>query len=88
MRFSTIFLAATVVAGNSPAIAETEWETIFRKGQWSVDINYDTEDNSYWCTADTQSGDQALTLSLWDDGSFGVFVFDDNWALRSGNRTD
>ena len=71
-----------MIASATPTIAETEWETIFRKGQWSVDINYDTDDGSYWCTADTQSGDQVLSFSVWEDGAFGVFVFDDNWTLR------
>ena len=80
MKFLLVVLVMVTCTG---AIAETESTAIFRKGSWSVDFNYDPEDGSVWCSADTQRGEQALTFGLWDSGLLGIFVFDSNWDLRS-----
>jgi len=66
---------------SSAALAATEYQRLFSKGKWSVDLNYPKSGEYTWCSADTYSSSQAFSLNAWDDQTFSISVFDDNWNL-------
>lgn len=76
------FLTLILVSiSSSGAMAATEYQRLFSKGKWSVDLNYPTSGEYLWCSADTYSSSQAFSLNAWSDQTFSISVFDDNWNL-------
>ncbi|WP_298904790.1 hypothetical protein [uncultured Aliiroseovarius sp.] len=69
-----------------PTIAHADrYETtnLFRHKAWSVTLTHDQLDNDFWCNAETTNRrNQLLSISAFDSGNLGLFIFDDRWSLR------
>lgn len=69
-----------------PSIAHADrYETtnLFRHKAWSVEITHDQLDDDFWCNAETKNRNgQYFSITAYDNGNLGLFIFDNRWALR------
>lgn len=73
--FSAIVVLCTFVSGAQAL----EWETLYEKGRWRLDLNLH-DDGSLNCEARTSNNSGAVFfIESWDDGEMSVTFFNDNW---------
>lgn len=77
------FLAAIfIVCGSFDASAEFKSAELFRKGYWRVELTKVTDDNSFWCSAETSNTkNQSFSVTTFDDRSAMLMIFDPSWEL-------
>lgn len=80
LRISLVFL----ISWPSILLADRyETTNLFRHKAWSVEITHDQLDNDFWCNAETRNRNgQYFSITAYDNGNIGLFIFDERWALR------
>lgn len=80
--FKTLVLLGLFV----PNIAYADrYETtnLFRHKAWSVSITHDQLEDTFWCDAKTSNRrNQLFSITAFESGGLGLFVFDNRWSLR------
>jgi len=87
MRYNLwiVALATTsiFVSGKS-AWAEFDSRRLFSRGSWYVDLARDTDDNSYWCSAETTNGArQSFSITAFDNRNAMLMIFDPTWNITA-----
>jgi hypothetical protein len=80
------FLLFGVLLGASvlPAQAQERYDTqtLFRKGQWLVELTHDTQDGQLWCNGQTNNAQgQTFAITAYDSDQLVLFIFDDRWNI-------
>ena len=75
--------ALAMVCAAAPGLAaEYDVTRLFAKGEWSVDLTYNTAENITWCAADTENrAGQWFSIVAYDEGGAAVFLGDPQWQL-------
>ena len=72
------FLAVGVMTTAASAI---EWDTLYSRGNWRLDLNY-YDDGSRSCESrSTNSQDYVFSLFTWDDGDYVVRFTHEDWEF-------
>ncbi|MCF6305233.1 MAG: hypothetical protein L3J33_07675 [Rhodobacteraceae bacterium] len=82
MKFSNIFLsAALVIATTASSLAAFEWDTLYQRGNWRLDINY-YDNGSLSCESRTvNSQGYVFSLYTWDDGDYIIRFSHEDWSF-------
>jgi len=71
-----------VLSSFSQVFAGYEDTLLFSKGYWTVELTYNTDENSYWCSAKTANRrSQEFSVTAFENGTIVVFIFDNRWSL-------
>lgn len=74
--------AAALAAALAAPAAAFEWETLFEKGAWRVDLNI-LDDGALQCESFTGDGETILSILTWDDGEVGLRLRNEAWRFGS-----
>lgn len=74
--------AFLVLCANSSFAERYETTKLFSHKAWSVELTNDQLDGDFWCTAKTRNrSGQQFSVTTYDNGHLGLFVFDTRWKL-------
>lgn len=82
MKSLKLFLSAALVfATLTGSVAALEWDTLYRRGNWRLDINY--HDNGQLSCESRTVNSQSYVFSLftWDDGDYVIRFSHEDWAF-------
>lgn len=76
-----ILSAALAVATTAGSLAAFEWDTLYQRGNWRLDINY-YDNGSLSCESRTVNS-QGFVFSLytWDDGDYIIRFSYEDWSF-------
>lgn len=82
MKIYRLFLAAALAVFTIVgSVAALEWDTLYSRGSWRLDINYH-DDGSLSCESRTvNSQSYVFSLFTWDDGDYVIRFSHENWSF-------
>lgn len=87
MKLSKLFLpVALAFAMLSSNVAAFEWETLYSRGNWRLDINFH-DDGALSCESRTvNSQGYVMSLFTWDDGDYIIRFTNDGWSFGDNSQ--
>ncbi len=82
MKFSKIILSAVLaLATVTSSVAALEWDTLYQRGNWRLDINYHDNGDLSCESRTVNSQSYVFSLFTWDDGDYIIRFSHEDWSF-------